>query len=118
MKECWKLYRWKTFMWVVHDGKRGHGDLMLRAPWMPSFYPLLDSTAPKGTTVEVTFSDTDFEGWALCLTKTRDVKETIVEYHDQDGNVPWIQAKELLEYLGEAPAPIYVRIRRWIAGRP
>lgn len=110
MKKTWILYRWKKYMWVLFDPDRRHGDARPQDPWMPSFYPLLDSAAPRGSAAQVTFADADFPGRTLILEKTSEPAPGVLEYHDQEGNVLWVQARELDEQVGARPDRIFAGI--------
>ncbi len=111
MQKSWLLYRWKKYMWVIHDAERGHGDARPQDPWMPSFYPILDAAAPRGSAAHVTFADADFPGRSLILTKSSEPRPGIMEYHDQDANVLWILAHELDEYFRACPERIFIGIK-------
>lgn len=112
MQKSWLLYRWKKYMWVIHDADRGHGDARPQDPWMPSFYPLLDAFAARGASVHVRFGDADFPGRSLILSRTAEPRPGILEYHDQDADVLWVQARELDDYLGVRPERIYIEVTR------
>lgn len=113
MKNDFKLYKWKKYMWVIFNAERpDHGSEENQDDFLPGLYSLLDEVknckSSRKVTADLTLSDKFFDEADIDLELIDDFRYKIISNVVTEEYI-WI-TNRVLKYFPEYPKKMFLHI--------